>query len=420
MNQVTVVGAGIVGLATALQLRMDGFAVQIIDPNEPASGCSAGNAGYLSEANIFPSNSTESLKKLPALLKDPLGPLTIHASYIPRFLPWGIRAALALRPEQLSKTVEAMSALIRPAIESYDSLLREASASHLMERRGALAICKKLETLEARSAKIPALQQHHVAVERISKEQALELEPAISRDIQGALFYPNSGRCLGPRRLGEMFAQRLQEAGCRFIKASIHRMAPTAAGRWRLDSDIGSLDTDLVVVCAGRRSDALMRPLGYSAPLISERGYHLMLPMPSVSLGRPVSIAEAYFVATPMADGLRLAGTAEFAPADAPMNAARSDMLFKLATPYFPGLSREGAVRWMGVRPSLPDGLPAIGRASRHANLYYSFGHGHNGLTLAAVSAKLLASIVSGRKVPQIDSHPYAVERFSLWRREVA
>ena len=168
-----------------------------------------------------------------------------------------------------------------------------------------------------------------------------------------------------------------------------------------------------LVVCAGWWSGNLLQPLGYKAPLASERGYHLMLPQPGVSLGRPVVMAEHYFAATPMMDGIRLAGTAEFADPTAKMDVRRANILHSLATPYLPGLLSEGATHWMGVRPSFPDALPAIGRAGRHNGLFYSFGHQHVGLTQGAISARLLAEAILEGSVPST-LRPFDLSRFQV------
>lgn len=416
MSDVAVIGAGIVGLATALQLRLDGHHVTLFDPNDPASGCSSGNAGYLSEANIFPPASTEGLRKLPQMLFERDGPIVIRPGYLPAFVPWGLKAVIASRPSALSRTVVSMAALIRPAIKSYEPLTKAAGAGHLIDKCGALVVCRTPAGLRGKLSRLQTMHDHGIAVEQIDREQIFEMEPELARDIIGGLYYPNSARCLNPRTLGERFAEHLLASGSAHIRTSVRQILPNADGSWRILCADGEHRASRLVVAAGRWSDELMRPLGYHAPLEAERGYHLMLPAPGVALSRPVSMAEAYFVATPMAHGLRLAGTVEFAGTDWPMNPKRSDMLFRLAQPYLPGLRQEQAERWMGVRPSLPDGLPAVGAASGHRNLFYCFGHNHNGLMQAAISGRLVADLVGGL-APTVDPAPYRLERFGISRR---
>jgi len=413
VSNIVVIGAGIVGLATAMQLQMDGHGITLVDPNEPASGCSYGNAGYLSLANIFPPSSTESLFKLPKMLADPLGPLVIRPSHVPRFLPWGAEAALATRANAFARNVEAMSRLILPAIEAYAPLLKAAGAQHLLARSGALIVARTEAGLLARGKRMPELRSYGVEVDRITAEAVFDLEPGLSREIVGAIHYPGAVHCLDPQGLGRYFADHLLRNGARHLRAGVLRMRPDGRGGWFLDTTGGVVAAEAVVVSAGYRSDEVLRGFGYRIPLEAERGYHLMLPAPEVTLNRVVSMAEAFFVATPMRHGLRLAGTAEFASRDAPMNERRATMMYDLARPYLPGLSKQGAQPWMGNRPSLPDGLPAIGQARGASNLFYCFGHNHNGLMQAAISGKIVADLVAGRK-GAIDPAPYRLERFSL------
>src|SRR5690606_3762616 len=151
-------------------------------------------------------------------------------------------------------------------------------------------------------------------------------------------------------------------------------------------TESGSLQVGKIVICAGYFSRDLLRPLGLNVPLASERGYHYMLPAPGVKLNRPVVFGEPYFAATPMRDGLRLAGTAEFSSPEAPPRMERAEQLYQTASSYIPGLNGEGGKSWMGVRPSFPDGKPAIGRLTGHPNILYAFGHGHNGLSFSATT----------------------------------
>jgi len=411
--EVAVIGAGIVGLACALQLQMDGRRVAIVDPNEPASGCSHGNAGYLAEGHVFPPAALVPLSRLPKILFDPLGPLVLRAAYLPRMIPWALRAAAILRPAALPRVLDAIAALNRLSIDSYDPLLDAAQARDLMERKGSLMVYRTPSSLDAAAARMPAIRERGLRVERVDAAQLRELEPALLPGLAGAIHYPDSGRCLNPRGLGQRFADALAAGGAQFHRATATRLLPQDGGGWRIETrEAPALKAKKIVVSAGAISDRLLRPLGYKVPLAAERGYHLMLaPQPHIALCRPVSTGEHFFTMTPMEHGFRLAGTAEFADFDAPMDPRRADLLLELAKLYLPELNGQGATRWMGARPSMPDGLPAIGQAHRHADLYYCFGHQHLGLTQAAISARIMGHLVAGSP-PPIDARPYALSRF--------
>lgn len=396
---ILIVGAGIIGLALGLTLQLSGRRVTVIDRNEPASGTSYGNAGYLAEGNIFPTASPDMLKKLPGLLLSKSGPLVVKPHYVPTLVAWGMRVLSSARASRQAEIIDALATLNRAAIASYTPLLKAAKAEHLFSDRGSLVLCKTEGMLQQKRASLPTLRAHGIHVDDISRDDIFALEPDISREIAGGLFYPNNVHCLNPGELGRYFAHAIVQNGGKIIRSTVKRVAYIDNG-WVVEAETGTLHSQQLAICAGWWSADLLRPLGYKAPVASERGYHLMLPNPNVSLNRPVVIAEHYFAATPMAEGLRLAGTAEFANPTAPVNNRRATILHSLAARYLPGLNNREAVSWMGVRPSFPDALPAIGVAHRHRGLFYSFGHQHVGLTQGAISAQLLASTMTTGVLP--------------------
>jgi glycine/D-amino acid oxidase-like deaminating enzyme len=415
---VAVVGAGIIGLTTAFELLQRGRKVVVIDAQDPMQGCSQGNAGYLAESNIFPPASAETLKKVPAMLIAKDGPLVISPTYLPSLIPWGLQLAKSLRPQTEHYIRDKLSSLTTKAVDSYASILREIGATEMLDRKGGLVVCMHEETLRSRSKSVPLLLRHGVEAAVLGRNETLALEPALSKEVAGGVFYPNSARCINPARLGLTIGSYVFANGAQFLRSRVRRVIPgtlTPAGItqvWSIESDEGALSAMQVILCAGRKSDELLFPLGVRSLLASERGYHLMLPQPNVQLNRPVVFAEPFFAATPMEDGLRLAGTAEFAHADKPMNEKRADMLFGLAGPYLPNLSNKDARRWMGVRPTTPDGMPYLGEVVGHKGLYYSFGHGHIGLTTAAVCAQAMAKLMSA-EMPDIDIPAFNVARFT-------
>jgi D-amino-acid dehydrogenase len=151
--------------------------------------------------------------------------------------------------------------------------------------------------------------------------------------------------------------------------------------------------------------------LGDAVPLEAERGYHVMLPDPRVRPRIKISNRDQMFGLTPMEHGVRISGTVEFADPDAPMDDRRAEVLLIHAKRMYPGLNGAGAQYWMGSRPSTPDSLPVIDRASRARNVVYAFGHGHTGLTGAPMTADLVAAMLTGGK-PPIDPSPFRAGRF--------
>jgi glycine/D-amino acid oxidase-like deaminating enzyme len=410
-RDVIVIGAGIVGLSVALQLHLDGYSVTVIDQSPAMQGCSAGNAGYLSQANIFPPATPDLLLRIPKLLLDKSGPLIIKPSYLGKMMPWSLRAVANLKPALFAGTVNALSNLIIRSQESLAGLAAHASAEDLLSCEGGLIVFKNLETFKAKQKVIPVWRDHGVVVEPLGRQQTLQIEPALAKDIAGAIHFANSGRCSNPQRLGLLYLDRLLSRGAVFIQDRVQGVRQHEGRHLEVTLSCSKLMASNVVLCAGHASDDLLAGWGYKRALASERGYHLMLPNPAIQLNRPVVFGERYFAATPMEHGLRLAGTAEFCHAHAPANMRRSFMLKSLAEKYLPGLNGIGATPWMGVRPTLPDGLPAIGEVSSSTGFFYAYGHGHNGLMTSAITARCISALLA-RKAPPFDLKPFDLKRF--------
>ncbi|AEI82440.1 D-amino acid dehydrogenase small subunit (plasmid) [Cupriavidus necator N-1] len=408
---VGVIGAGIVGLSVALELQRSGFHVTIVDRDDPMSGCSSGNAGYLSEANIFPPAAPDMLMQLPRLLLADDGPLVIKPAYAPRMVSWGRHALVAVKEASRRSITDTLANMTVHAYATIADLAEHAGGSSLISRDGGLVAFKSVQALERKCESLPIWRRYGIKVTRLSGIEIQVLEPALAPGIAGGLFFENSGRCSNPRRLGLLYADHLQRNGARFVRDSVRAVNPDATGGAVVHGSSGDLHFSKVVVCAGFWSGKLLEPYTRRVPIVSERGYHLMLPNPGLGLKRPVVFGEPHFAATPMEEGLRLAGTAEFAAPESPPNFQRAKMLLRLAQEYLGPLNGEGAVPWMGVRPSLPDGLPAIGKVEGHTAIHYAFGHAHNGLTLSAITAKCVSAQVKGEAAP-IDVSGLGLMRF--------
>ena len=408
---VGVIGAGIVGLSIAVQLQRDGYKVTVIDRDEPMLACSAGNAGYLSEANIFPPAAPDMLFQLPKLLLADDGPLVIRPAYMPRMMSWGRHALSVVREDVRATVTRTLASMTVQAYATMETLATHAGAARLLSRDGGLVAFKSAQALDRKCESLSVWHRHGIQVHRLSGAEIQVLEPALSHDIVGGLFFENSGRCSNPRRLGLLYAEHLVRNGGEIVRDQVNQVSSQPDGGVIVRSAGGSRRFADVVVCAGFWSGKLLQSYFRSIPIASERGYHLMLPNAGLGLRRPVVFGEPHFAATPMEDGLRLAGTAEFASADAPPNMQRAQMLLRLARGYLAPIDETGAKPWMGVRPSLPDGLPAIGTVPGQPGLHYAFGHAHNGLTLSAVTAKCVSAQLQGIAAP-IDVTPLDLMRF--------
>jgi D-amino-acid dehydrogenase len=409
-SNVLVLGAGIVGAASALSLQRDGHAVTLIDRDDPGQGCSFGNAGIIARYSVVPLASHATPRELAKMPLDPLGPLSIRWRYLPRLLPWLLRFAACARPAKLAASAAALAALQQHTLEAYRALLDQVEGREVVRSNGLLHTYESEENYARDAADRALRRQHGVKMQELSGNEAREIAPALAPSIKRATLFPDCAHTVNPLRLVQVLVQDLVRRGGRVRRALVTAVEAHANGV-TVHTDGERYGGDTVVVALGVWSGRIAADLGSPVPLDTERGYHVVIPRSNIELTLPVLFPEYKFGATSMETGLRLAGTVELASLDAPPNYERARVLLRHGRRVFPGLASDEYSEWMGLRPTLPDSLPVISRSPRHANVYYAFGHHHLGLTLAPNTGRLIADMVAHRQ-PPIDLAPYRIDRF--------
>lgn len=411
--RVVVVGAGIVGICAGLQLQREGARVTVLDPQAPGEGASFGNGAVIGEEAVVPVATPSVLRQLPRMLSDPLSPLAVRWSYLPRLFPWLLRFLWAARPGEVERISRALAALLDGAIDAFTPLLREAGEPEMIRRTGWLCVYESERGFRAGQSGIALQQRRGTRLEVLPAEALRQLEPALgdSGRFHAGVYYPDVAHTVDNYRLVQVLARALRQRGGRILREEVtgFEMGPDGPTQVRTDKEAHACDH--VVIAAGAWSRALTRQLGSDPPLDTERGYHLTLPEPGVSPRMPVYSTERGMVCTPLESGLRLAGTVELGGLKAPPDWRRADILLENARRWFPGLDGAGATRWMGFRPSMPDSLPVIARAPKAPNTVFAFGHGHCGLMLGARTGELVRDLVLDRE-PAIDLAPFRADRF--------
>ena len=391
------VGCGIVGVCCALYLQRDGHSVVVIDPGGPGEACSSGNAGQFVTGYCVPLGLPGIAREVPAMVMDPLGPLTIRWPYLPALLPWLLRFLAASSPGRVGEIAQALYRLNKDALTAFAPLLEQAGAGHLIRRNGRLDVYQSERVFAKAQVKFDLLRRCGVRVETLDQKGVRELEPVLADRCRQGVFYPESAHTTSPLRLTRLLAEDFVRRGGRLLRERVTDFRTGADGAWWVVTDVARHPADQLVLAAGAYSRPLAAKLGSRLPLEAERGYHLMLPQAGIELQRTVVHGDRYFGLTPMEGGMRLAGTVELASVHAKPNFARADALFQAARHALPSLNGRGAVRWMGCRPSMPDSLPVLGRSPVHRSVYFAFGHGHLGLTGAAASGRIIADLVAQR-----------------------
>ncbi len=411
-NEITIIGAGIIGVCAALELKQKGWDVSIVDPNEPGQVTSYGNAGVLSPWSCIPQSVPGLWKNVPKWLFDPEGPLAISWIYAPRFLPWLIKFLKAGEINKVQQISKALLTINQPSVDLYKKLVEGTGQEKLVRDACYLHLYRDARYASPSYTPWRIRQERGVPLRFLKQGEVQEIEPEISSKISAAVLIERQGRTTNPGRLGQVLFEKATGLGVKFLRKKIDRLIPEPGNIYRLISTQGDILSKNVVLAAGAWSVELLKSIGIKVPLEAERGYHLIFSDPGISISNSVMDGDRKFVTSSMEMGIRSAGTAEFAGLHSKPNYDRAKIFKTLTKELLPNLNTNNLKEWAGVRPSLPDTLPCIGPVPGHPNIIAAFGHSHLGLTQAPMTAQIISSIAM--KTPlNIDIEPFQMNRFN-------
>lgn len=412
-NDVVVVGGGFVGMCCATFIQRSGRNVTVVDRLEPgdAGAASFGNAGSISWGSCIPIAVPGLLPKVPGWLFRRDGPLTIRWRHLPELAPWLWRFVRSGSESSVIQAAASLAMLHGPALELHRELATHAGVAHLVRECGYLHLYSKadadrLSQLEWR------LRAEHGAKLILHDANALgERLPQLAKRYQQAVEICHQGFTANPAELLAAYARAFVADGGKIVRENVVGFSIRDSRVEGITTQSGTVLAKDVVIAAGPWSRTLVQQLGFDVPLNTERGYHVTVAESGINLQDTLMETDAKFMATPMEMGLRFAGTVELAAVDAPPDYRRADIILRTARRMFPTLNTESTTQWMGQRPSLPDGLPVIGPAPRHQNVFLAFGHAHTGVVGSPQTGRLIASLVAGEKL-NVDLSGLSAMRF--------
>ncbi|MDQ7251049.1 NAD(P)/FAD-dependent oxidoreductase [Dongia sedimenti] len=411
-----VIGAGIIGACTALALVKRGHAVTIIEPAQPGGeqAASYGNGGWLSPSLVVPLSLPGLWRKVPGFLADPAGPLTINWRYLPWLSGWLRRF---LRAGATVARVQASALALRPLVAGchlrHHALATEAGVADLIVRNGQLQVYRSREHFLAEHLPWTLRREAGAVIAEVPELELRKREPDLhERYTFGATL--DGYNCISPGAYVGALVDHAIARGARLVRTKAHGFKARDSRALSIETSSGSFAFDEAVICTGAHSRTLAAEAGDRVFLEAERGYHVMFPNLDVMPKGRVLLMDGRMTNTPSKFGLRVTGHVEFSSLNAPPNWRHAEALRDFTLSAYPRMTRAAAkeVRfWMGARPSTPDSLPIIGRASGLRNVVHAFGHGHIGVASGPTTAELVADIVSD-VAPSIDPAPYSPRRF--------
>jgi D-amino-acid dehydrogenase len=402
---------------SAIEALRDGHRVTLIDPGEPGGtqAASYGNAGWLSSHSVIPPAEPGVWRKVPKYLSDPLGPLAIRWSYLPRALPWLIRYLLSGWTEaRVEETARALRPLLKDAPLLHKQLAEEAAVADLIERNGVMHVFPSRAPFDC---DLGWRIRKRVGIEwlELSPDELRQREPDLHPRYTFGVLVEEAGRCRNPGKYVAALADLAMARGAQRVTAKATALKIRNGKLLSIVTDRGEIACDAAVVAAGARSKPLAASIGDNLPLETERGYHVVVEDPGTGPRSAMMASDAKMAVNWTDQGLRAAGTVEIAGLDAPPNWRRADVLLEHLLNMFPKLPRDipsaRVKTWFGHRPSMPDGRPCIGYARASKDVVYAFGHGHIGLVGSARTGRVVAQLIS-RRAPEIPLAPFAPDRF--------
>lgn len=406
---VIVLGAGIVGVSAAVAARRHGLSVILVDRREPGCETSYGNAGVLSSGSILPLNKPALWSALPHYITNRHAALRWDPVWAFRNLGWVSRFLANARASQTRPRATALQGLIDSSLKLHREWIVQAEAKHRLRETGWLKVWRS-DAIDAAKQEQAFLTEYGIASRLLDRQEISALEPDIVPVYKVGLLHTKTASVDSPGAVVKAYAKLFAGSGGEIRQSEVK--AITQQGDvWRVQLADGAISSRHVVVSLGPWSADVLRPLGYRVPMAYERGYHREFKWnPARTLQRPIHDAEGGFLMTPMEQGIRVTTGVELTDRDAPSSFAQLEAVVPLAKGVIKFDEPIGEP-WRGSRPTLPDSLPMIGPAPRHAGLWLAFGNQHIGFTTGPATGAAIAAMIGGGK-PAFDVGAFSPSRY--------
>jgi len=399
-KSVTILGAGVIGLSTALYCARRGMKVTVIEKKpRQRDGCSFGNAGMIVPSHFIPLAAPGMVALGLKWMWNPESPFYIQPRLDADLMSWGLhfwKAATKARVEAAAPVLRDLSLLSRQCFD-------EIGLDSGLVKKGLLMLCKKQQTLDEEAHIAARAHQLGIPAEVLDAKQTAALDPAVTMDVCGSVYFPKDCH-LSPGRFIAALEAELERLDVELLWETEVRGFEVESGTLKaVQTSRGQVEGQEVVLCSGVWSAEMAKELDLKLPMQAGKGYSLTLANPK-QLPELCSICtEARLAVTPMEGALRVGGTMEMAGTDESITLRRVRGITRAFPDYFPAFSESDFAEvnpWSGLRPVSPDGMPYIGRTQRWKNLTVATGHAMMGLSLAPATGRIVADVLSGETSP--------------------
>ena len=415
---VLVLGAGIVGLSTAIELQKAGRQVTVIDKGEPGFGCSYGNAGWMTPCFSMPLPQPGMFFKSIGWLLNPDSPLRIKPQPSWLLVRWMTHFLLAMNERRMNQSVAVLTDISKYSLDFYADLATRAPKTFGFDQKGLLLVSGTDDGLKAAKIEMDLMNARGVPGKLMTGDEISAMEPSLKPGLKGGVYFPKEAHS-EPLLTVQALVSELEELGGKVLSRTeaFDFVTSNAGGSSKIEevhTTRGKFKADLVLLAMGTWSDELARRLGLRVPILGGKGYRIITNSFDVKPQHPIMIVDRKIAVTPRYDGATsVAGTLELVNQDFEITPRRLNNIITGTQQYMHMSKGEPEIKeiWRGLRPCTPDGVPMIGFSKKHSNLFYQIGHQMLGLQSAPGSGRVAADLIMGR--PSItDTKPFRPERY--------
>ena len=413
MKNILIIGAGIVGICTSIELIKKGYSVTLMDPNEPGSQTSYGNAGVITDSSLMIINNPQLLKSLFQLIFKNQTSFRYSKSFIFSRLTWVLRFLMFSHKNHMKFAAKALRELQVLSLNTHKKLIKKTNSNNIISKPGWLKLFKTSESYKKYSLELEVLNKHKAKYTTLNTTQIEKQFPDLEVKFFKGILFKNSIRVKSPLKLSKKYFNYFIKSGGKFVQESCKDLQ-YIEDKWVIFSNKNKSYFDQVVVSTGPWSKNILSNLGYNIPLAWERGYHHHFSTKKkISINPAIYDVEGGFVYSSNGSDVRVTSGVELTFLDAVQNEIQINESIQKLRKIIPLNKKLIDKPWLGSRPTIIDSLPMIGKAPRHKNLWFNFGHNHIGLSTSAGSAVIISEMIQNKKT-SINADPFSPKRFSL------
>ena len=413
MKKIVIIGSGIVGICTAVELINRGFSVTVIDPNEPGSQTSYGNAGVLTDTSLMIINNPQLLRSLYSLIFKRMTSFRYSKLFVFSRISWIINFLMFSKTKHMELAAKALRELQVLSLKTHKKLIKKTKSSNNIESPGWLKVFKTPLSFEKYAFELDILDKNKAEYTLLNTAEIKKQFPDLQIEYYKGVLFKNSLRVKSPIELSKNYFKNFIKSGGNFYK-EICKDIKYINGNWTVILDKNKKIFDEVVICTGPWSKDFLSNLGYKIPLAWERGYHHHFSTKKdIDLSPAIHDVDGGFVYSCNKNEIRVTSGVELNFREAVSNEEQINEVVQKLKIILPLKNKLTKTPWLGSRPTIADSLPMIGKAPKHKNLWFNFGHNHIGLSTSAGSGVILADMIENKKT-SINVDPFLPERLAL------